>query len=805
MRSTDPSHRNAPGREPEAERPGWPLERIDDEELAALCEVLGIEAAKKAGHGAKDAAKRREALAQGLADPSLVSRALRHLSPFELVLLEALVDLGGIVELETLWDEACRRANIERLFEVREIERAIALLGCQLSERTPYGTERDLAGLLEPCCGTLSRMLSGISLLPRPPSDAELPAEAHRAQRRLRDHLLVAGRCAQLRVKRTKSGAPSRTQRRKFDAEIPTDDAPLWDVLENAVELGLVMGSEQSECLVPNLGRLKEAAESGFADRDPTPTVRVAASWAATGPIPVEHLVRHHQLHVQRKGGTVRLDRFYDRPATGREIAKRIEATIGLWCGPMGNELVVARPCATPGQADGHVLPNYDIILGPQTPLLAAAVLGCAAELVRLDRLASLRLTPESVRSAIASGLEVSEILEALDCVGSREAPQTVRRSVEEWAASTRLARVVRDRVVVLPPEVASRLAQNTGSQGMFELLAPGVLRVDAALTEAKLAKTLEEAGLSVRATQPAQPGPRAGEAAAPSPQIPDVPESVDPDARARVHEALARHDFPPLPAASEPRSRASDAPARASGGKSGPAQGGRASVEELMRGLEKHAPTAALQRELLEVVALLERWHRKLRPKARAKIYLPDLLQPDGLAGLLVLLAPNARAQILNRCTNPGQIERRATTAILEGQLSPLAAFALDDEDEGPPELDEFPVASTPRDIRQGLEEARANETPVWLLINRGGKKQVSQRLVVEAIEPRGRDLMVLASADDGGDDDGESARFAIPLTSVASVLAEGGPQEEMYGLPDDIFQLAERMAEAARRRRGR
>lgn len=803
MRSTDRAGRNARGHDQAEERPGWPLERVDDADIVSRCNALGIEVAKKTGRGDKGAAKRREALARGLADPSLVSRVLSRLSAFELVLLESLVDLGGIVEVEALWDEACRRAQIERPFDIWEIERAIALLGCQLTERTPFGTERDLAGLLEPCCGTLSSLLSGVSLPARPPSAAELPVEAQRALQRLRDHLLVAGRCAQLRVKRTKSGAPSRTQRRKFEAEIPTDGEPLWGMLETAVELGLVIGSEQSEFLSPDLECLKGAADRGFLSPSSTPTVGVAVAWAVAGPVPVEHLVRHHQQYAQRKG----LGQLVDRPTGDREIARILGSSLGLWCGKLGEQLVVACPGASLGEADGHILPNYDVILGPNTPLSAAAVLGCAAELVRLDRLASLRLTPESVRGAIALGLECSEILEALDRVGPRQAPPAVRRSVEEWAASTRLARIVRDRVVVLPPEAATRVVAGRGSQRMFELLAPGIVRVDAIVTEAKLALALEEAGVSLGVAQTggaADDDPPEREAGASCPPSPEASETLDPDARARVHEALSRNEFPPLPVAvPEPRGRASEAPARLGSDDSGPA-----SIQALMRELQGgRVPPAALEREMLHVIAVLERWHRKLRPKARAKVHLPDLLQPDGLAGLLLLLAPDARARILNRCTNPGQIGRRATAAILEGELSPLAAFGLDEEDEDPPAIDEFPVGITPRNIRRALDEAATDESPVWLLINRGGTKQVSQRLIVEAIEPRGRDLMLLARADDGSDGDARDAdRFAIPLTSVASVLVEDGPhEEELFGLENEFLAFEAMLAEAARRRRGR
>ena len=66
-------------------------------------------------------AKRRELLARALADEALVVAELARLTAFELVILEVLVDLRGIADLDTLWDEACRRAGVDRPFDVREV------------------------------------------------------------------------------------------------------------------------------------------------------------------------------------------------------------------------------------------------------------------------------------------------------------------------------------------------------------------------------------------------------------------------------------------------------------------------------------------------------------------------------------------------------------------------------------------------------------------------------------------------------------------------------------------------------------
>jgi hypothetical protein len=101
------------------------------------------------------------------------------------------------------------------------------------------------------------------------------------------------------------------------------------------------------------------------------------------------------------------------------------------------------EPLSAGPAASGFVQPNYEVVLPPGVPLGAAFVVACAAELQHFEAVARLKLTRDSVLAARSVGLDVAEIVLALEQISApRPLPPAVRHAVEEWGASVGEARV---------------------------------------------------------------------------------------------------------------------------------------------------------------------------------------------------------------------------------------------------------------------------------------------------------------------------------------------------------------------------
>jgi hypothetical protein len=101
------------------------------------------------------------------------------------------------------------------------------------------------------------------------------------------------------------------------------------------------------------------------------------------------------------------------------------------------------EPLVTGPSAAGFVQPNYEAVLPPGVPLGAAFVVACAAELQHFEAVARLKLTRDSVLAARSVGIDVSEIVAALEQISApRPLPPAVKHAVEEWGESVGEARI---------------------------------------------------------------------------------------------------------------------------------------------------------------------------------------------------------------------------------------------------------------------------------------------------------------------------------------------------------------------------
>lgn len=726
---------------------GWTLEDCGPEFVEMRATELGIKGKGEA---------RTAALSARLSDPAWISQQLRELSAFELIVLEALIDLGGTCEIGMLWDEACRRAQVEREFHECEVERAIAQTGAQLSGPRDIG----IATVLRPCSVPLQHLLTDISVAP---ITGPLPAAAQEVALQVRNTIVAACRLAHRKVRATKNGAPSKTNQRRFEADVATSDASLWTLLDAACDWQLTT-ADVSGALVPNR-EVVTAVSRGVLPQHARATGLDLAALLKGGPVPVERVIRQLQraeFEAQGNGpsGYVELPKSWVLAGSVR-AARALRNYPDLWVGEVDGVLAVAAPRPA-GSGEGHVLANFEVMLAPETSLDVVTVVALAAELVRLDQIATFRLTPASVRAAVVHGVELAEILAALDDVGTRAVPDNVRQSVREWATTVSTARIIRDRVIVVPAAAGDRLLAESRTCQLFEGLAPGVLRVADSVTEAKLAGFLDDVGVAVVPDVVAPPPPSGRGAVAP-PSGPPPSVAPDPAAVARVQAALAKREFPPLVHAhvGNPDVNAATTDSDDPGGPSFDAPPG--------------VPQATFNRELAAVRAELKRWHRKLRPKARGKIKLPLLLNQPGAILELVLVHASARARILRRATKVDQLSRLARAALLHGHI----AFT-DHVEEQPPHPREF-ASLAPRAVRSALSQSIDMEARCYLLLKTGGSSVVTPALRIQAIVPRGSDVVVQATTAASGDD------HAFALTSIASVLfADDEDDDDTMSLHD-------------------
>ncbi len=107
--------------------------------------------------------------------------------------------------------------------------------------------------------------------------------------------------------------------------------------------------------------------------------------------------------------------------------------TAAAWLPPDVRRLLRGEPLAEDGRS--VVQPDFEVLLHPSARLPDALLVGFAAELHHLEKVARLRLTQKSVQTARALGATTRELVEVLARISDRALPQTVQNAVEEWGA----------------------------------------------------------------------------------------------------------------------------------------------------------------------------------------------------------------------------------------------------------------------------------------------------------------------------------------------------------------------------------
>lgn len=124
-----------------------------------------------------------------------------------------------------------------------------------------------------------------------------------------------------------------------------------------------------------------------------------------------------------------------------------------------------------------YVQPNFEILVPPETGARTAFDLALVAAVEKVDAVATLRLTPASLRGAAEAGLSVDDVLGRLRAASLSELPPTVERLVRDHVKTRPTVSFARGLVVVATdPEVIRRLEKDAEAQEISPLrVASGV------------------------------------------------------------------------------------------------------------------------------------------------------------------------------------------------------------------------------------------------------------------------------------------------------------------------------------------
>lgn len=119
-------------------------------------------------------------------------------------------------------------------------------------------------------------------------------------------------------------------------------------------------------------------------------------------------------------------DELLARVADGEELSIALD--------PAVTALLRGEPPPTARVLPGHVQSSFEIVADPSCAPSLIACVGAAAELVRADRAAVLRLTGTSVRRALEAGLAFEVLDAALAALSGRPVPSNVEHTLRDWA-----------------------------------------------------------------------------------------------------------------------------------------------------------------------------------------------------------------------------------------------------------------------------------------------------------------------------------------------------------------------------------
>ena len=683
----------------------WPLAKIDADVFAKMRKLPVAQAKRELA-----------ALPTRWATPQAIDDILDELPTATLALLGLLAESGGMQEQVEIDREARARFGMSHDDVGAALDAAhdrVLVIGLA----TNWGGR--MVALVSPAADLIVARVRDLDV-PRL-ATADFVADGDHQPRML---LAAATMLDHAAIKPTNDGRPNRTHLKRLatQAGVEVDTFDAW--ITTAIAIGLV--GHEGDALRPRRAALDAAARGEYPGR---PMIAAVAEQVAREPIAHTAVARLVSRAMRRHAGVDGVtDAGWYARLPGFALGT-VDGIPALGRGDVG------------GTPTGHVTPSFEVFLPPESPAQDLVRLGAFAEVTRLDRVITMRVTRASVGRATATGWSADAMVAALAGLGRHPVPQNVEVAIRDWAGQSHHAELDAGQVIVVAAEAADRTATALAGFGARRLAA-GVFLVDRDLPRRAIANALAKAGIQIRDRRPAEIEPNEDDVPPPRPPI-------------------------TLPRLGEPAPRL------------------RARFAAWQRGeTTGHAPdrvlreAAATNRDLEAIANGFERWAERTRQRWPA-----DDPQRAALKMALSLVGPDGAGVLLDRARNATELAA-AALALLEG-LAATAAVPMPIEvlrqklrprDVGVADLaTDVRIADLPRrfsarpdrSLEANLCLAAAAREPVCLQLRSGRQTLV---LVLDVL-PRGRAMMMLGEEVDSG------IAVALRLDEIAAIVDSSVP----------------------------
>lgn len=441
----------------------WPLDRFDEASLSKLFRV-----------GTKGAVESLAHCRKHHEDPTWIAEAIDALPAPTLVVLGLLVEARGLL----------RQASLEVLAKERfqlTAEQVRLALGPAIAKLLVVpldGHSGRAVALVWPAAAVFAPLVVDLDVAPLPAAEL-VPASGGSDGRAF---LAACGALRHVDVKATNDLRPHRAAVKRLAKQLGIDDDTLSSMIVTAIAFGMVREDPERN-LRPVVDALAALATK---DHRQQPLLAAIADQARGGPV-----------SLARIGRWVRRATWALLPADPEHIGH-----LPGFCGGTvgGHAAIAAAPIA--GACSGHVTPSFEVFLPPESPGSDIVRVLTCCELVRIDRMIVAKVSKASISRAVGAGLDGTGILAVLTGASRTPVPQNVEVAIRDWVASSITATVMTGKVIVVDPSATERV-QSALAALSARILAPGVILVDAELSQRELAQALARSSVQCRTDEP--------------------------------------------------------------------------------------------------------------------------------------------------------------------------------------------------------------------------------------------------------------------------------------------------------------
>ena len=465
-----------------------PGSQLPEDFVASLTNELGVDADK---------------LVASLSNEEDIERALNAASSSCLVVIEALLEVGGQIEARALQELLLARFNwTASQFETAINEACMLGLSFRGMFSPPYSEALDCVFVLREMSAVMAPKVMGVSLPRVPKSLLTEAVPAHPSSTLLRDRLARTAATLHFPVKAAQGGLNvNRTTIRKLAAATGLSDQALYDELAEAIRNGAL--DTHRDLVAPSVQRLRAlAAHTRQWSSDAAE--RLLRAWVGESWVSEKALVRALAMstRVPNRWPIWAAHNAY-RSVGVKEFALAqsiVAKTDFLRREHEGETFVHAHVHAEKPGGDGHVTPSLEVMLGPDANLDLTVTIALCAEPVRFDRVLTFKLTPASISAAVSAGVDRTTVLDALARVGRHPLPSNVVAMVEDWMRSARSARIRPAWVIEFSGSEAADVAMKALGANVIARPSPNLLLVDQSLSKPE--SLLAKHGIRVKDTE---------------------------------------------------------------------------------------------------------------------------------------------------------------------------------------------------------------------------------------------------------------------------------------------------------------